>query len=83
MDPKDKLFKSNKKANLPGPPSQLAVIDEALLHYVFKQREQGFVVDTLKIVLRASFLLPGFHEKTFTAQCSAVKCWLMAHSMRY
>ena len=27
MDPKDKLFKSNKKANLPGPPSQLAVID--------------------------------------------------------
>ena len=38
MDPKDKLFKSNKKANLPGLPIQLVVIDEALLCYVFKQR---------------------------------------------
>jgi hypothetical protein len=27
MDPKDKLFKSRKKAKLPGPPSQLEVID--------------------------------------------------------
>jgi hypothetical protein len=83
MDPKDKLFKSKKKSNLPGPPSQLVVIDEALLHYIFEQREQGFVVDTLKIVLRASFLFPGFREKSFTARCSAVKRWLMAHLMRY
>jgi hypothetical protein len=67
MDPKDKLFKFNKKANLPGPPSQLAVIDKALLRYVFEQHEQGFVVNMLKIVLRASFLFPGFHEKSFTA----------------
>ena len=83
MDPKDKLFKSMKKAKLPGPPSQLEVIDEALLRYVFEQREQGFVVDTLKIVLRASFLFPGFRDKSFTARCSAVKRWLVAHSMRY
>ena len=83
MDPKDKLFKSRKKAKLPGPPSQLEVIDEALLRYVFEQLEQGFVVDTLKIVLRASFLFPGFRDKSFTARCSAVKRWLVAHSMRY
>jgi hypothetical protein len=83
MDPKDKLFKSKKKAKLPGPPSQLAVIDEALLRYVFEQREQGFVIDTLKIVLRASFLFPGFHDKSFTARCSAVKRCLIADSMRY
>ena len=51
MDPKDKLFKSKKKANLPGPPSQLAVIKKALLRYVFEQHEQGDVVDMLKIVL--------------------------------
>ena len=83
MDPKDKLFKSRKKAKLPGPPSQLEVIDEALLHYVFEQREQGFVIDTLKIVMRASYLFPGFRDKSFTARSSAVKRWLVAHSMRY
>jgi hypothetical protein len=49
MDPKDKLFKSNKKANLPGLPSQLAVIDKVLLCYVFEQREQGLVVDTRRL----------------------------------
>ena len=83
MDPKDKLFKPKKKANLPGPPSQLEVIDEALLRYVFEQREQGFVIDMLKIVLCVSFLFPGFREKFFTACCSAVKRWLVAHSMCY
>ncbi len=59
------------------------MIDEALLCYVSQQHEQGFVIDMLKIVLCASFLFPGFHEKSFTACCSAVKRWLMAHSMRY
>ena len=33
--------------------------------------------------MRASFLFPGFHEKSFTTRCSAVKHWLVAHSMRY
>ena len=83
MDPKDKLFKSKKKAKLPGPPSQLEVIDEPLLRYVFEQHEQGFVVDTLKIVLRASYLFPGFRDKSFAARASTVKRWLVAHSMRY
>ena len=41
MDPKDKLFKSKKMCSHPGPPGQLATIDEPLLRYVFEQREQG------------------------------------------
>ncbi len=67
MDPKDKLFKSKKKAKLPGLPSQLEVIDKVLRRYVFKQREQGFVIDMLKIILRASFLFPRFCNKSFRA----------------
>jgi hypothetical protein len=67
----------------PGPPGQLAAIDKPLLRYVFKQHEQGFLVNTFKIVLRASFLSPGFHEKSFTAQCSVVRRWISAHSMAY
>ena len=83
MDPKDKLFKSKKLCTHPGPPSQLAAIDEPLLRYVFELREQGQVVDTLKIVLRASYLAPDFREKSFTARCSAVRRWICAHSMTY
>jgi hypothetical protein len=83
MDPKDKLFKSKKMSSHPGPPGQLSTIDEPLLRYVFEQREQGLVVDTLSVVLRASFLSPEFREKSFTARCSVVKRWLVAHSMRY
>jgi hypothetical protein len=29
----------------------LAAIDEPLLRYVFEQREQGLVVDTVKVIL--------------------------------
>jgi hypothetical protein len=83
MNPKDKLFKSKKMSSHPGPPGQLSAIDEPLLHYVFKQRKQGFVIDTLKIVLRALYLSPEFREKSFTARCSAVKRWICAHSMTY
>jgi hypothetical protein len=83
MDPKDQLFKSKKMCSHPGPPGQLATIDEPLLRYVFEQREQGIVVDTFKIALRASFLSSGFHEKSFTARCSAVRRWIFAHSMSY
>ena len=73
MDPKDKLFKSKKICLHPGPPGQLAAIDKPLLRYVFEQHEQGFLIDTFKIVLRAFFLSPGFHEKSFTMRCSMVK----------
>jgi len=83
MDPKDKLFKKNKLCSHPGPPSQLAAIDESLLRYVFEQREQGIVVDTIKIILCASFLSPEFREKSLTARWSAVLRWVHAHSMSY
>ncbi len=73
MDPKDKLFKSKKMCSHPGPSGQLATINEPLLRYVFEQHKQGFVVDTFKIALRASFLSTGFHEKSFTARCSMVR----------
>ncbi len=36
MDPRNKLFKSKKKANIAGLLSQLEVIKEPLLHYVFE-----------------------------------------------
>ncbi len=83
IDPKDKLFKSKKMCSHPGPPGQLATINEPLLRYVFEQRKQSIIVDTFKIALRASFLSPGFHEKSFTAHCSMVKRWIFAHSMAY
>jgi hypothetical protein len=83
MDPKDKLFKSKKMPTHPGPSGQLSVIDEPLLRYVFEQCKQGYVVDTVKILLRTSYLSPEFREKSFAARASAVKRWLMAHSMRY
>jgi hypothetical protein len=83
MDPKDKLFKSKKMCSHPGPPGQLATINEPLLCYVFEQCKQGIVVNTFKIALRASFHSPRFHKKSFTTHCSAVKRWIFAHSMVY
>jgi hypothetical protein len=61
----------------------LEVIKEPLLRYVFELHEQGIIVHTVTFALRASYLLPEFREKLFTVQCSAVKRWLVAHSMRY
>ncbi len=83
MDPCNKLFKSKKKANVADPLSQLEVIEEPLLRYAFELREQRIVINTFTFALRVSYLLPEIREKLFTAGCSAVKCWLVAHSMRY
>ncbi len=83
MDPRDKLFKSKKKANLPGPLSQLEGIEEPLLRYIFEMREQGVIINSWNVMLRALYLSPEFCEKSFTARVSAVKRWLVAHSMRY
>ncbi len=69
MGPKDKLSKSKKMCLHPGPPGQLAAIDEPLLCYVFEQCKQGFLINTFKIVLQGAFFLsPGFHEKSSTAR---------------
>jgi hypothetical protein len=83
MDPCDKLFKSKKKTNLPGPLSQLEGIKEPLLCYIFEMREQGVIINSWNVALRASYLSPEFCEKSFTTQVSAVKRWFVAHSMRY
>jgi hypothetical protein len=67
MDPRDKLFKSKKKASHTGSLGQLEVIKEPLLRYVFELREQGIVINTFTVALRASFILLEFREKLFTA----------------
>ena len=83
IDHLDKIFRSKKKKAHGGPLSQLKAIKGALLRYIFKYREQGVPVNTFMIALRASFILPEFREKSFTARCSAVKPFLNAHLFSY
>jgi hypothetical protein len=83
MDPRSKLFKSKKKAKIAGPLSQLEVIEEPLLRYVFELHKRGIAINTFTVALRASYLLPELRKKPFTVQCSVVKCWFVAHLMRY
>ena len=83
IDHLDKIFRSKKKKAHGGPLSQLKAIKGALLRYIFKYHEQGVPVNTFMIALRASFILPEFREKSFTAGCSAVKPFLNAHLFSY
>jgi hypothetical protein len=83
IDRLDKILQSKKKAALPGPASQLKAIEGALLRYIFEYHKQGVSVDTFKLAMRASFLLPEFREKSFTARCSAVKRFMIAHLFSY
>ena len=76
----DQILKSKKKVAHSGPLSQLKAIEGALLRYIFKYREQGAAVNTIMIALRASFISPEFREKSLIVRCSAVKCFLIAHS---
>jgi hypothetical protein len=62
MDPRDKLFKSKKKSNLPGPLSQLEGIEEPLLRYIFEMHKQGVIINSWNVALRASYLSPEFRE---------------------
>ena len=83
IDHLDKILRSKKKAALTGPVSQLKAIKGALLHYIFKPHEQGVMVNTFMVVLRASFILPDFREKSCTACYSYVKHFLIAHLFSY
>ena len=83
IDHLDKILRSKKKAALPGPVSQLQAIEGALLRYIFEYREQGLSVNTFNLAMRASFLSPEFREKSFTARCSAVKRFMIAHLFSY
>jgi hypothetical protein len=51
----------------------LKPLKNALLNYIFKQREQGINVHIFGIVVKASTLSPEFTAKHFVAKCSAVK----------
>jgi hypothetical protein len=83
IDRLDKILRLKKKAALPGPASQLKAIEGALLHFIFEYREQGISVDTFKLAMRVSFILPKFREKSFTTRCSTVKRFMVAHSFSY
>ena len=54
IDHLDKILRSKKKTALTGPVSQLKMIEGALLHYNFKLHEQGVMVNTFMVTLRAS-----------------------------
>jgi hypothetical protein len=41
------------------------------------------MVNTFMVTLMASFISPKIHEKSFTARCSCVKRFLIAHSFSY
>ena len=79
----DKILMLKKKAALTGPVSQLKAIKSALLCYIFVYHEQGVMVNTFMVVLRASFISPEFREKSITARCSCVKHFLIAHLFLY
>ncbi len=83
VDPRDLIFKSKKKTRHNSSISQLKAIEVTLLHYIFKLREQGIIVNTFVVALRASYLSPAFREKSFTAWCRAVKQFTIAHVMTY
>ena len=83
IDRLDKILRSKKKAALTGPSSQLKAIEDGLLRYIFEKREQGIKIKVFTVVLRASFMSPEFHKKSFTARCSCVKRFMHAHSFSY
>ena len=45
--------------------------------------QAGVTINTFIVVLRALFLLPESRVKSFTARCSAVKCFFIAHLFAY
>ncbi len=83
VDPFMAIFKSKKNAAHAGPLSQLKVVKDALLHYIFELCKQGIRVNTFMIVLKASLLTLDIREKNFTVHCSAVKHFFVAHLFAY
>ena len=79
IDRLDKIVRSKKTGTV----SQLKAIEDALLRYIFELREQEVEINTLRVVLRASFISPEFHTKSFTARCSCVKRFMYAPFFSY
>jgi hypothetical protein len=72
-------IKSKKKAAHKGPLGQLKSIEPDLLRAIFELREQGVMVNTFLIAVKASSLSPAFNAKSFTARCSTAKRFMHAH----
>ncbi len=82
-NPIEALLKTKKKKIHPSPLGHMKPLEEALLKYIFKKREQGIEISTLAIVVVASNLSTEFGEKNFVPRCSAVKRFVKAHSLVY
>jgi hypothetical protein len=80
-DPIKALLKTKKKSTHPGPLSQLKPLKEALLKYIFEQREQWIEVSFLSIVVVALNLCTECGKKDFVARCSTVKHFVRAQLM--
>ena len=80
-DPILAMLKTRRKSIGTGPLGQLKPLEDALLRHIFKQREQGDVVHTFDVVVKASSLSPEFNPKHFIARCSALKQFMHANSL--
>ena len=78
-----KILRSRKKSTANGPLSQLQLLEDALLRYIFELHKQRISVNMFIVVLRASFLSPEFCAKNFTEGCSTVKRFFIAHLFTY
>jgi hypothetical protein len=72
-----------KKSVCTGPISQLKEIEEPLLRFIFEMREQGMAVSHFMVVVKASSLSDDFAAKSESAQFSAVRRFVSAHSLVY
>jgi hypothetical protein len=62
------MLKTRRKSSGAGPLGQLKPLEDALLRHIFEQREQGIVVHTFNVVVKASSLSPEFNTKNFIAR---------------
>ena len=71
---------NNKARSLwPGPPSAvLQPMQDELLRFIFKLREQGMPISTSIVALKASQLSPVFSQKSRIAQFSAARRFVQA-----
>ncbi len=61
----------------------LKLLENALLQYVFEQREQGINVSPLALIMKASSLSPLINEKHFVTRESAIKRFIRVHLLVY
>ena len=72
-----------KKSVCTGPILQLKAIEEPLLRFIFELREQGMAVSHFMIAVKAASLSPDFAAKSDDAKKSAVRRFVLAHSLVY